>query len=215
MVNEELEHRILEQLHWDARLENADVHAEVADGKVVLRGIVSSLAQLRAAELSVWSVQGVASVDNRLRILHGTEKEDEEIEAALSSRLKDDREIDESAIQFTVEEGLITLFGSVDAYWKKERVEEIASHTSGTVLVENKLEVVPTSSPDDRRIAEDVRLALERMNAADTRHVTVTVNNGVVTLTGKVPHWNSYNSAEYAARHTRGVSDVRNELLMV
>lgn len=215
MVNEELEHSIMEQLHWDARLESADVHPEVDEGRVVLKGTVSSLAQLRAAELTVWSVQGVASVDNRLRILHGTQKEDEEIETALSSRLKDDREIDESAIQFTVEEGLVTLFGSVDAYWKKERVEEIASHTSGTVLVVDKLEVVPTSSPDDRRIAQEVRLALERMNAADTRHVTIKVENGVVTLTGKVPHWNSYNNAEFAARHTRGVSGVKNDLLMI
>ncbi|MFP4164456.1 MAG: BON domain-containing protein [Chitinispirillaceae bacterium] len=215
MVNEELEHKIMEQLHWDARLENADVHAEVSGGRVVLRGTVSSLAQLKAAELTVSSVQGVASVDNRLRILHGLEKEDEQIEAALSSRLEADREIDENAIQFTVEEGLITLLGSVDSYWKKERVEEIASHTSGTALVVNKLEVVPSSSPDDRRIAEEVRLALERMNAADTRHVTVMVDHGTVTLTGKVPHWNSYNSAEFAARHTRGVTEVKNDLLMI
>lgn len=40
------------------------------------------------------------------------------------------------------------------------------------------------------------------MNMLDLEAVTVKVEQGVVTLSGKVPHWNSYYSAEYAAKNT-------------
>ncbi len=215
MTDEELMRLVMEQLDWDARLERAEIIPEISEGRVVLHGEVRSLLQIKAAELAVKSVAGVKSVDNKLRIVHGEKRIDEVIAAILHTALKSDPEIDDSTIDFSVDGGIVTLTGSVDAYWKKEKVDSIAAHAGPAVVVQNKLEVVLTDVPEDRRIADDVRMALERMQAADTRYVTVQVENGIVTLTGKVNNWTYYNNAEYAARHTRGVRELKNGLLMI
>lgn len=47
----------------------------------------------------------------------------------------------------------------------------------------------------------------------DPEKITVTVNNGIVTLSGSVPNWTAYRLAEDDALNTSGVIDVNNKLI--
>ncbi len=51
-----------------ATIDAGKINAEVAAGKVILRGKVRSFAEKEDAEIAAWSAPGVNSVDNRLEI---------------------------------------------------------------------------------------------------------------------------------------------------
>ncbi|KMQ51185.1 osmotically inducible protein OsmY [Chitinispirillum alkaliphilum] len=208
-----LRERILDELSWDMRFEDAQIDAEVSDGRVRLLGEVNSLAQFEDAELAVSRIPGVKGIDNRL-VISVPRSEDELIAQALSLALASDSEIDEKTVEFTVEDGVVLLRGTVDSIWQKQRVSRLASGTSEVVVVENRLQVVPTHDLEDRGIAGQIERVLELTDEIDEQNITVVVNRGRVVLKGRVPHRNAFLAAEYAALHTRGVIEVKNELVI-
>lgn len=209
---------ILELLKSDTRVDSHNIVVEESDGLVRLSGTTTTLISLRAAEFVAKSVDGVKRVDNRIKIWSpGDEQlpDDKAVSNDVKKTISLDRSIDSEKVRIDVEDGVVTLNGSVDSYWKKHHCEEIISEVKDVAMVINKLTVTPAHKIEDARIAEDVRLALERMGAGlNTQYVTITVENGFVTLSGKVPQWNAYYAAEYAARNTKGVRDFKNELLI-
>jgi osmotically-inducible protein OsmY len=78
----------------------------------------------------------------------------------------------------------------------------------------NGLNVVTSHDISDNQIATAIRESMKRMVGFDIENITIAVEKGIVFLTGKVPHWNAFYSAENVAKNTRGVIDVRNELLL-
>jgi hyperosmotically inducible protein len=209
---------ILELLKSDSRVDSHNITVEVSDGLVRLSGTTGTLISLRAAEFIAKRVEGVKRVDNRIKIWSpGYEQlpDDKAVSDDVKKAINLDKSIDSEMVRIDVEDAVVTLNGSVDSYWKKHHCEEIISEVKDVAMVINKLTVTPSHRTEDAEIAQNVRLALERMGAGlNTQYVTITVENGIVTLTGKVPHWNAYNAAEYAVRHTRGVRDFKNELLI-
>lgn len=215
---DEILKNILELLKSDTRVDAVNIVVEISDGMVRLSGTTQTLISLRAAEFIAKTVEGVKAVDNRIKIWSpGDDRlpDDNAVSEDVKKRISFDKSIESEMVQIDVEDCVVTLSGSVDSYWKKQHCEEIISEVKDVVMIINKLTVTPGHKAEDAQIAEDIRLALERMGAGlNTKYVTITVENGAVTLTGKVPHWNAYNAAEYVVRHTRGVRDFKNELLI-
>jgi osmotically-inducible protein OsmY len=214
---EETLNKIRDQLLADSRIYAKKIVVEVDNGTVHLSGTVDSLAALNAAEMAARSIENVKQVDNRIKIRYPGDKPvitDEMIAENVLNAIRMDRNIKSELIKVNVDSGVVTLYGSVDSYWSKVRSQEIISSIPGVIQIVNDLAVVPTVSTDDNSIAQQIREALQRMSEIDLESVTIVVEKGVVTLTGKVPHWNAYYSAEFAARNTGGVLDVRNELIL-
>jgi osmotically-inducible protein OsmY len=214
---EETLNKIRDQLLADSRIDAKKIVVEVSNGTVHLSGTVDSLAALNAAEMAARSIENVKQVDNRIKIRYPGDKPvitDEMIAENVLNAIRMDRNIKSELIKVNVDSGVVTLYGSVDSYWSKVRSQEIISSIPGVIQIVNDLAVVPTVSTDDNSIAQQIREALQRMSEIDLESVTIVVEKGVVTLTGKVPHWNAYYSAEFAARNTGGVLDVRNELIL-
>ena len=67
-------------------------------------------------------------------------------------------------------------------------------------------------SRQDDRVREEVCERLLQDRLLDARGISVTVQDGVVTLTGEVPGASDAAHAEMLARHAPGVTDVRTEL---
>jgi osmotically-inducible protein OsmY len=100
----------------------------------------------------------------------------------------------------------------VDTYWKKIKAAELVSDILGVMGVDNALSVVPTEGRLDTLIADDIMATLKRSTNIDINTVEVTVENGVVTLSGTVPDWSALQKAEAVARYTGGIVDVINDL---
>ena len=64
---------------------------------------------------------------------------DDRIRKEIYGRLFDDTDLDASDIEVSVDNGVVTLSGSVDSLWDKRRAEDIAKSVSGVTEVNNKL----------------------------------------------------------------------------
>ncbi|MDG5815617.1 BON domain-containing protein [Chitinispirillales bacterium ANBcel5] len=212
-TDEQLKEKILEQLSWDVRLEEAQIGAEVSKSRVRLYGWVTSLEQLMDAELSVFRVRGVKEVESDLKIKVAPSP-DEQLKNFIEQTLTSHSEIDEREIVITVEDGVISIDGTVDALWKKDRVQSIVSSTSGVAVIINRLTVASSQKNDDKLIAQDIEQQFEKIPEIDPKETTVIVTDGVVELRGKVPFLPAWLHAEFLARHTKGVKDVINNLLI-
>ena len=74
------------------------------------------------------------------------QRSDERIKEDINDRLSDDWYVDASEVDVTVQNGEVTLSGTVDERTSKRRAEDIAESVSGVRHVENRLRVSTSSS---------------------------------------------------------------------
>lgn len=214
---EEIKKNIVDQLFWDARVDASSISVGFSDGTVILNGNVPSYLARGAAEEDVWAIPGVSSVQNNISVnLPSIHKlpSDVEIKNVLTSILQWDPDIEPSDVLITVENGIITLDGSVPAYWQKVRVEELAAEIDGVVSLHDRLTVVPTRHYVDELIARDVAAALDRSAGININTVDVQVSDGSVVLSGSVSNHVAFKTAENCAKFTDGVIEVINNLII-
>jgi osmotically-inducible protein OsmY len=104
------------------------------------------------------------------------------------------------------------LKGSVDAFWKKKKVEEIVKDTAGVVDVRNELTVVPTHDITDEVVGRNIMEAIDRNYRLDAESINIKVKDGKVILAGQVPDWRAKVALYDIALHTGGVIDVQDEM---
>jgi hyperosmotically inducible protein len=114
-------------------------------------------------------------------------------------------------VEVEAKAGTIVLSGTVDSLLAKQRAEEITRTVDGVREVVNRLEV-RSYERADRDLLQDVQQALRFDPATAVSDIQVTVDEGVVTLRGKVDSDPHRALAEEITKNVRGVSDVRNEL---
>jgi osmotically-inducible protein OsmY len=116
-------------------------------------------------------------------------------------------------IGVTVYDGIVTLSGSVDNLPAKWAAENAALRVSGVRAVVNDIEV--KLSTDNRRSDEDIALtactALE-WNVVLPKNLQVVVDDGWITLTGKVQWQFQKNAAEEAVKQLTGVKGIINNI---
>ena len=215
-VAEEIKQDIVDQLAWDDRVNAAEVDVEVRDSTVVLKGTVPSWWARTSAVEDAECVPGVAVVDDQLTVRWPPvyTPSDAELWENVDRALRWNPNIDASRITVGVTDGLVSLEGTVDSYWKKTHAERVASDVTGVVGIENRLAVVPTRKISDEEIASDIMGSLKRNVLVDAERLDITVSNGIVTLSGSVPNWASRRAVRRAAYRTPGVVDVRDNLII-
>lgn len=216
-TEESIKKSVVDQLYWDDRVDASDVNIDVDESEVTLKGTVPDFTAKQAAVVDAWVVSGVTRVNNELSIKPSTSIEvpkDDDIEEWVDNSFFWDTNINSTNVDVDVDNGFVTLEGSVDAYWKKLRAENIASDTTGVLGVTNKITVVPTQSFIDKEIAEDIVNAIERRYDVSPDDIDVRVKNGTVTLNGTVPSWRAYSAIAVIAQNTAGVLEVENNIII-
>jgi osmotically-inducible protein OsmY len=214
---EEIKKDVVDQLFWDGRIDAADVQVEVSADRVTLSGTVPTLGARHAADEDAWLIEGVKAVNNQLNVRFPAgvaPPNDETISSNAVNTLLWHPDIDSSDITPVVNEGRLTLKGSVGSYWQKMLAEEITSTLSGVLDVTNELAVVPSKDVTDQSIARALVSGLERNAYVDPETIHIKVQDGVVTLAGEVPNLLAYRSAHDVARYTVGVVNVVNSLTL-
>jgi osmotically-inducible protein OsmY len=137
---------------------------------------------------------------------------DDEIRENATNAIHGESDLEDADVDVYAAHGWITLRGTVDAHWKKQRAQETVSTLPGVRGVTNELAVVPSRTYEDRLIADSIVAALERNIDVDASTIDVRVNGGEVTLSGSVPSLPAFRAAQATAEDTPGVVAVNNDL---
>lgn len=222
-INDEaIEAALRDALLYDPRVLSTKLQIESLDGVVILRGTVESLQAKRAAEQTARHTVGVTAVDNRIKVRPVGELTDASITSNLREALADDAVTESSEIMASVRNGVATLRGTVDTYFEKSHAHGVAANVNGVEAVRNQLTVAGPSRPfvydpyydpwspyaydwydyqpryswkADDQLEKDIETQLWWSPFVDADEVTVTVENGVATLTGTVDTWAERNAA--------------------
>lgn len=212
MSDQDLDKQIVDQLYWDNSVNVSEVAVTVDNGRVTLEGTVPSYHAKNTAVADAYQVRGVEYVDDELVVSYADVPSDEQIKEEVESALDWDYELKAHKITVSVNEGMVKLLGSVDAYWKKMLAESDTSKVNGVLGIKNELAIVTTDRRKDEEIGRDIEEAMRRNLNVDVNDVDVKVGKGRVVLTGQVPDWSALEAAERSAEYTSGVKWVENEL---
>jgi osmotically-inducible protein OsmY len=135
------------------------------------------------------------------------------ITLAIERRLERNPAIPVDAINVRSDLGVVTLTGKVNNVLVRDEVGSIARSADGVRSVVNRLVVAPTTQSDEL-IRTGVMHSLGADPAVVAAGIEPSVSNGVVTLSGTVPSWSQKQLASVNAGGVKGVTSVRNELVV-
>jgi osmotically-inducible protein OsmY len=139
-------------------------------------------------------------------------KTDTELQQDVMNELKWEPTIKAAEIGVGVRDGVVTLSGYVDSYWKKWAAARAAARVFGVKAVAEEIQVrLPDSlKRSDENLAQAASDALEWNAAVPHDCIKVQVQDGLVTLSGEVDWWYEKDAAEDAVRKLVGVVLVTN-----
>ena len=207
----------------DPAADSYEIDVAVKNGTVTLTGTVNSYAEKNLAETVVAGVKGVREVKNDVMIEYDFERPDREIRADISQRLAHTVSVEDALLDVSVTSGDVVLSGTVGSAaekWDAHNLAWVAGVDSVDVsgvdiewwARDNMRRTDLFSSMTDATVRDAVGSAYMFSPLVNSQNVTVTANNGIVTLTGKVDDLRAKRTAETLAETTVGVWSVNNYL---
>lgn len=135
-------------------------------------------------------------------------KLDADIQQDVLEEFEWDPQVEPNEIGVQVDDGVVTLTGTVETYAKKQAAERAALKIVGVRAVANDLSVRTKATRNDTDIAQAAANALEANSLLPTGAIDVSVQNGKVTLRGQVNWEYQRRSAHDSVRYLAGVRDV-------
>ena len=242
--DEEIQAAIQSALIFDPRVISYEIEPQVADGRLTLRGTVSNLKARRAAEQDARSVLGVWTVKNLIKVKSEERPDDATLTQQIEDALRRDPYLSTVEVDVVVDGGVVTLTGAVDSFFERSQADDLASTFDGVLEVENELDVEDPSyigfNPyvdygwyphaftwyrskplpplrsyqSDLQIEEQIRDEIFWSPFVDSGDVDVTVEDGMVTLSGTVDTWSEREAATENA-FEGGAVGVDNDLIVI
>lgn len=197
------------------------VQVDVRGGVVTLTGTVALYSAKEDADRKAHHRKNVTAVRNMIQVTGGAETSDAALREKLSKALVYDRvgygTTAFNNIEIGVENGVVTLRGTVYGPSDKDSAVSLVENTAGVRDVVDELEVAPVSPMDDRiRIATARAIygfpSLSRYAMDPAKTIRITVVSGHVTLNGVVDTKADKDTAYIRANGVPGVFSVTNNL---
>jgi osmotically-inducible protein OsmY len=141
-------------------------------------------------------------------------KTDASIRLDVENALRWEPSLDENGILVKVEDGVVSLQGSVPHYSDRWSAEEVIKRVAGVRAIANDIVVrIPKlGEMSDAEIAAAAANALKWHFSLESSDIKPVVKQGRVTLSGQVPYGYQKGIAEVAVRYLRGVKAVFNDI---
>src|SRR5215475_8615438 len=182
MTDKMLRDAVIAQLDFEPEVNPAGIGVAAEDGVVTLSGSVDDYAQKMAAEKAVKRLFGVKGLANELMVRMVHERTDTDIAKDAIYLLECDVHFLGGKVMVTVEDGLLTLEGTVVWDFQKAAAEKAMRCITGVKAVANLIGVTPSASPAS--IQERVEEALHHIAEVDARKIKVTARGQVTGLSG-------------------------------
>jgi len=142
---------------------------------------------------------------------------DEEIQEQVIDELRWDPEVDPTDVGVEVDNGVVTLYGTVKSYPVKFASEKAAHRVRGVRAVANEIRVQLPSDQTrtDTDIATAAASALEWDTTVPHECIAVTVRDGWVTLEGDVDWGHQKEAADKVVRNLTGIKGVTNVIAVM
>lgn len=212
MQDHELRQQVLDELEFEPSIDANDIGVTVENGVVGLSGHVRSYDEKLTVERVVAGVKGVRGVAEHIEVRppgsYGAS--DDELARRALDTLKWSTMVPDQKVQVRVEDGWITLTGTLDWNYQRTGAVNALRGLKGVTGITNGIELRPrVSSKDVKRHIED---ALRRSADVEADEVHVNVFGNKVLLEGNVKSWNDRRVVERAAWATEGVTHVDDRL---
>lgn len=147
---------------------------------------------------------------------HSVSASDEHLRCDIEDELREDPEIDETAITATVAGDVVTLTGIVRTPSERATVLAAVRRIARMHPVHDMIAMRHSTEGDDlrRRVWDAIGRSFHRTANIDTANVGVVCESGVVWLSGRVHSFAARTSAEDAAWSIPGVTRVNNDIVV-
>lgn len=221
--NQELQQDVLSALAQDPATDSWEMTVEANNGTVTLAGAVDSYAERELAAKVAKATRGVKALTNNITVTYSSDRTDHQISEDIEQRLNWDVRLDDELVTVEVKDGKVTLSGTVGSDYEKTLARGDA-WVAGVKSVDDENLTVAWWSRDDMQRKTDwaslgddkIRDAIDTAFLYDPRvysfKPSISVENGIVTLTGVVDNLKAKRAAAQDAKNTVGVWRVKNYL---
>lgn len=186
LPDQEITDAIEDELRYDPAISPATLDIHTENGIVTLRGSTDNLlAKERAARVSE-TVKGVRSVVNLIQVNPPILRSDEIIEEDVEDALLADPSTESYEVLVRVEDGVVTLTGTVDSWTEKKLAGTITKGVRGVTALENRIDADLSVIRDDHELEREIKRVLRWDVLVDGALMEVEANEGRVTLRGVV-----------------------------
>lgn len=222
-ADQALEKDVNEALLHDPATDSYEIGVDVVNGVATLTGTVDSYQEKQLAEFVAKGVKGLTGIKNEVDVNYKTSRTDYEIQQEVEAILANDKRIDDALIKVNVDNGKVELSGVVGSANEKSSAG-LRAWTAGVTNVNtDNLKVEEWARDDkfrkkkyipktDAQIKDAVKDALIYDPRVYSFNPEVSVNYGIVTLTGEVDNLKASKAAEQDAKNVVGVVRVKNYL---
>jgi osmotically-inducible protein OsmY len=142
---------------------------------------------------------------------------DRELKQSLLARLETEPGVSRQNLEVFVQDGLVTLEGTVASYAEKVAAARAVQHLGGvTGFVNDVLVEIPSSHQrTDSEITAAATEAINCITTVPTETIKLAAKNGWLTLNGTLDNWQEKEAAENAVHHLAGIVGVTNDITIL
>ncbi len=137
----EIKSRTENVLRWNADMEGEDIRVSVKEGWVTLEGNVSAYWKKMRAEDLASDLLGITGITNALAVVPTKSVTDKAIAQDIMAALERNTNINVDTVDVKVEDGVVTLSGTVTNWVAYEAASSAARYTTGVINMVNNLTI--------------------------------------------------------------------------